>query len=523
MLLLCSCGAESAPVGGTLSSEDILEDQPLISGDVTDELPPETRPEITEPTFNVPEYSEAEIEAVEVDVQYCLQMYQAEDGELSGFSAISGFREGYIGNGYVSGVSLEGSELRITVGAVSDQHYNITLCAASNQPLTGIMYIDGTAVGRFSLSGSASFEAVKFENIFLSEGEHTVSFGKLTAEADIDYIILEDTGAVADFVYDVVGVLSNGKASEEARELYDYLCSSYGNVTLTAQQCSQGSNDEIYEILRYTGKYPAIRFGEMMNYGCDIDSGDIEYAINYAQNGGIVGYVWHWVKGGSIYAEKSDFDLSEAVNAHDIARLSEAKLSELYESGGVSDESISLLEDIDKIAEQLTRLKELDIPVLFRPLPEASGGWYWWGEDKDAYLWLYKLIYYRLTDYWHLDNIIWVWNGQSTDWYVGDEWCDIISLDIYDFSGEMWDNSSRVNLLHKMSEISQNKPIVISECNVLPRPVSMAQDRAFWGYACVWSGEYVSESDVFGGDMTESEWVMFYNCSKTITREEIAY
>ncbi len=522
VLLLCSCGAQSAPVGGTLSSEDVKDETPLVSGDVT-EQPPETRPEITEPTFVIPEFSESKIEAIETDMQYCLEMYQAEDGELSGFSAIADFREGYIGNGYVSGVSLEGSNLRITVDAVSNQHYNITLCAATNQPMTGNLYIDNIAVGRFSLAGSVGFEAVKFENIYLAKGEHIISFGKLSAEADIDYIILEDSRSVADFTYETVGALSNSKASEEARKLYSYLCASFGNVTLTAQQCAQGTNDEIYEILRYTGKYPAIRFGEMMNYGVGIDSGDIEYAINYAENGGIVGYVWHWVKGGSIYADKSDFNLSDAVNAHDIARLNESKLNELYEGGGVSDESLSLLEDIDKIAEQFLRLKELDIPVLFRPLPEASGGWYWWGEDKDAYLWLYKLIYHRLTDYWHLDNIIWVWNGQSKDWYVGDEWCDIIALDIYDFSKETWTTSSRVNLLHSSREISSAKPIVISECNVLPNPINMANDNALWGYACVWSGEYVSEDGAFGGDMTETEWVMFYNSSATITREEIAY
>lgn len=523
MLLLCSCGAEPRPAQGSLQSENVLEEPPLVSEDSTGEAFPEEKPQITEPSFDIPTFSESDIKATQINSQYCLEMYQAENGEMSGFSAIADFREGYIGNGYVSGVSLEGSSLRITVKAVSDQHYNITLCAASNQAMTGIMYIDGTAVGKLSLSGSRNFEAVKFENIYLPKGEHAVSFGKLSSEADIDYIILEDSRAIADFSYNVIGALSNSKASEEAKALYSYLCDNYGKTTLTAQQCSQGSNDELYEILRYTGKYPAIRFGEMMNYGCGIDSGDIEYAINYAQNGGIVGYVWHWVKGGSIYSDKSDFDLVGAVNAHDIARLNKEKFKELYESGGVSDESVSLLEDIDKIAEQFTRLKELDIPVLFRPLPEASGGWYWWGEDKDAYLWLYKLIYYRLTDYWHLDNIIWIWNGQNADWYVGDEWCDIISLDIYDHSGENWDSSSRVNLLHQMDKISQAKPIVISECNVLPGPVNMVQDRALWGYACVWSGEYVSKSDVFGGDMSETEWVVFYNCSKTVTRDEIKY
>ncbi len=525
LVLLAGCGAQTTPVGGTLASDDAAPPEQIVTEDIT-ETPPqqEEKPIITEPDFDIPTYGQSELEEIDFDVQYCLEMYQAEGGELSGFAAIADFREGFIGDGYVSGVSLPDSELRITVESVANQHYNITLCAASDQPMTGVMYVDGSAFGSFRLSGSGSFEAVKFENIYLTQGEHYVTLGKLGAEADIDYIILEDSKEVVDFIYNAGGVLSNSKASDKAIELYEYLCLNYGKATLSAQQCSQGTNNEIYEVLRYTGKYPAIRFGELMDYATGADSGDIEYAIDYAQNGGIVGYVWHWVKGGSVYSEKSDFDLKKAVNAHDIGRMDESKLNDLYESGGVSDEAMSLLADIDEIAAELLRLKELDIPVLFRPLPEASGGWYWWGEDTDAYLWLYRLIYLRLTDYWHLDNLIFVWNGQDKDWYVGDEWCDIISLDIYDFSGEAWDISSRVNLLHTAQRISASKPVVISECNVLPAPVNIVNDRAYFGYACVWSGGYVTdEQGGFGGDMDESEWVVFYNSSATITRDELDF
>ncbi len=525
LLLLTGCANDYLPSDTTLATEDLTLPDVNVTQDVTDvPVPDETKPIITEPDFEIPSFAQSDIEAIDYSVQYCLEMYQAEEGELSGFAAVADFREGYIDNGYVSGVSLPDSNLRITVDSVSNQHYNVTLCAASDKQMSGIMYVDGEVFGSFSLSGSGKFEAVKFENIYLSQGEHYITFGKFSAEADIDYIILEDSKDIIDFTYNAGGVLSNSKASQEAIELYSYLCQNYGKAILSAQQCSQGSNNEIYEVLRYTGKYPAIRFGELMNYAVGEDSGDIEYAIDYAQKGGIVGYVWHWVKGGSVYAEKSDFDLAKAVNAHDIGRMNEKKLLELYENGGVSDEAMSVLADIDEIAAELLRLKELDIPVIFRPLPEASGGWYWWGKDKDDYIWLYRLIYLRLVDYWHLDNLIFVWNGQDADWYVGDEWCDIISLDIYDFSGEAWDSSSRVNFLHTAQRVSAQKPVVISECNVLPNPVNAARDNAYFGYACVWSGEYVTDAQGgFGGDMDESEWVVFYNSKAVITRDELTF
>lgn len=91
-----------------------------------------------------------------------------------------------------------------------------------------------------------------------------------------------------------------------------------------------------------------------------------------------------------------------------------------------------LMADIDAIAEQLLILKEAKVPVLFRPLHEASGGWFWWGASgPEAYKELYRLLYDRLTNEYGLDNLIWVWNGQDAEWYPGDEYVDIIGEDIY--------------------------------------------------------------------------------------------
>ncbi len=35
------------------------------------------------------------------------------------------------------------------------------------------------------------------------------------------------------------------------------------------------------------------------------------------------------------------------------------------------------------------------------------------------------------TEHHHLDNLIWGWNNPLPEGYVGDEFCDIISLDQY--------------------------------------------------------------------------------------------
>jgi mannan endo-1,4-beta-mannosidase len=91
-----------------------------------------------------------------------------------------------------------------------------------------------------------------------------------------------------------------------------------------------------------------------------------------------------------------------------------------------------ILRDIDAIAVQLKRLQSAHIPVLFRPLHEAEGGWFWWGAqgpEPSKKLWV--LLYNRLTNYHKLNNLIWVWNSIAESWYPGDSIVDILSADVY--------------------------------------------------------------------------------------------
>ena len=85
-----------------------------------------------------------------------------------------------------------------------------------------------------------------------------------------------------------------------------------------------------------------------------------------------------------------------------------------------------LLRDIDAIAVQLLRLQAANIPVLWRPLHEAEGGWFWWGAfGPENAKTLYRLVYKRLTETHKLRNLIWVWNSVSPAWYPGDDVVDI--------------------------------------------------------------------------------------------------
>lgn len=100
-------------------------------------------------------------------------------------------------------------------------------------------------------------------------------------------------------------------------------------------------------------------------------------------------------------------------------------------------------QQLDLIAEGLSQLQDSGVVVLFRPLHEMNGGWFWWGGPdpvKFKALWKQVFDYFTLTK--KLNNLIWVFapNKQNTSntttpapafYYPGHEYVDITGLDNY--------------------------------------------------------------------------------------------
>ena len=446
-------------------------------------------------------------------------VYEAKDARLLG----SAYIQKIAGHTFVTGLEKEGDGFVLTVDVPASGFYDLIFSQKSPNGAykENTVQVDGINAGSVSAEKNRWTEAT-LEFVYLTAGSHEIGLTKSWGWVYTESLAIRPSQALSEDLYDVEPTLCNPNASDNAKRLMTYLCDCYGKVTLSGQYCDDGMyGSENATIWRTTGgKYPAILGLDLIEYSPSrvshgSSSTAIEKAIEYWQKGGIVTFCWHWnapekyITGqwySAFYTHSCNLDLAAIMNGQD-------------------EEGYALLmSDIDVIAKQLTRLKDAGVPVLWRPLHEASGGWFWWGNaGADAYLKLYRLLYDKLTYEYGLNNLIWVWNGQDADWYPGDEYVDIIGWDIY--PGEHVYSSQAATFLKATRVTSARKLITLSENGCLPDPEEMARDGIIWSYFGTWSGEFVVKNknfNLYSEQYTEAEMLnKVYWDEKIITRDEL--
>ena len=297
------------------------------------------------------------------------------------------------------------------------------------------------------------------------------------------------------------GNLSNENAIESADELYQYLQSIEGKACLTGQQESywvDGPDYEINHIYQNTGKAPAIR-------GFDFIAATFEdvteRALAWHEAGGIVTISWH---------TGIDF-----CSAFDESKTDDLNWEEAFTVG--TDTYNALLEGMDRAVPYLKELEDAGVPVLWRPFHEMDGGWFWWSKGgADNFVKLWQLMYSRYTDYWELDNLIWVLaysDNIETDkrlWYPGDDYVDIVGADSYS------SDNSRLELLYNTCNAIRpvGMPIVQHECNaILSKEQSVIMP---WTYFLTWHTGALLDYN------TTEHLRDIYNSDYFITRDELA-
>lgn len=441
--------------------------------------------------------------------------YEAENGKLSNdMSVISGGNAS--GGKTVGKFESNSSYCQISITVPADAVYDIVIRSKGiGGSKENDIYTDGKKVGTFT-SENNKFSDYTVSAVSLTKGDHNIRIIKSWGWIELDKITVKTGAKISNSTYNVTSSLVNRNATANTKKLYSFLKDSYGKYVITGQQCDGGINgNEFKAIKNLTGDYPALLGLDMMDYtpsrtALGASSSAVEKAIEFANKGGIVTFCWHWNAPteylnstanssdgwwGGFYTQSSKFDIAKVMNGQD------AKGKKLLDR------------DIKEIAKQLKRLEKAGVPVIWRPLHEGSGGWFWWGaKGSDAYKKLWKYLYKELTNTYGCNNLIWVYNGQSADWYPGDEYVDIVGEDIYPGNHVYDPQVSRFK--QAINYGSKTKITALTENGCIFDIDSAVSINALWSWFMTWGGEFTVNGSNYSEKYTEKSVIKKMYASK---------
>ncbi len=204
-----------------------------------------------------------------------------------------------------------------------------------------------------------------------------------------------------------------------------------------------------------TGQKPGIIGIDLACYGVDLmNKNDIQWSalicdlVEFAMNGGIVTASSHW--------ENPSGNTMGSARCRGLLGYNNTKsgyekdFRDLITEG--TEYNTALKKELDANARFLKVLGDNGVPVIWRPLHEANGNWFWFCTVQNSVtldpsyiinLWRYVHDYY--TKELGLDNLIWNYapnvSGNVNDTpgktmsttylYPGDEYCDMVGVDWY--------------------------------------------------------------------------------------------
>lgn len=297
------------------------------------------------------------------------------------------------------------------------------------------------------------------------------------------------------------------------------------------------------DIKDVTGDYPAV-------YGWDIaglekdDANNIDgvpfekmkqYIIEANERGGISTISWH-------------FDNpATGKNAWDNTPNS---LKTILPGGENHQKFTSWLDKAANFFLSLKDKKGKNIPILFRPYHELTGGWFWWGKgnctsEEFKTAWKFTFEYLQKKG---VHNLIYVYNTSSFNTkddflanYPGDDFADIISFDSYQNNNDK-DGQKFIEEVQKQLKIideighEKHKLTAIAEAGyeAVPDPkwwtgtLSKAIGDYKISYVLLWRNHGWQENEKkmhyyapFKGQVSEKDFIEYYNLDKTLFEKDI--
>ncbi len=285
--------------------------------------------------------------------------------------------------------------------------------------------------------------------------------------------------------------LCNPNASAKAQQLYKTLWELQGQKIISGTVANVDWNiKEAENVYGWTKQWPVLNVFDFIHYNNSkdvnpsgwLDYSDITIVKNWAAAGGLVGAMWHWNQldnSGKNYTCTPGNALNQtSFNVRSVMTTD-------------SPEYQTVIKQMDQIAGYLKKMQEAGIVVIWRPLHEGAGNiynngtaWFWWGTGgADAYIYLWKLMYDRFTNYHKLNNLIWVWTGdvKGKAFYPGDAYVDVIGCDSYSCSVR-----NMVDAYTSLRQAFPKKIITLSECGNGDQ-AKLAALNTIWAGGATWS------------------------------------
>jgi hypothetical protein len=423
-----------------------------------------------------------------------LTAVEAENGILNGVTAADSI-PGYSGTGYVTGLDEDDNYIRVSFNSPSSDLYRVVIrylgtSGKSNQHVA----INGSFTATVNFPASDAFTDTDAGGFVLQQGSNTLTISRDSGSAEIDRI---DIYKIDTKTYAISPELVDTAATDETKALYDLLKLQFGDRIISGQ-----THDYYDEVETLTGLSPLLRAGDFQSYTNGysylwdnniqdhtfgkLDNGTVSELINwYNTTGrkGIVSLHWHWHSptGGqagtnTFYTDFTDFDITRAVTPG-------------------TPEYDSIISDIDEIGFQLKRFQDAGVPILWRPLHEAGGGWFWWGaKGPEACLELYNILFDRLKNHHQLHNLIWVWSSPEPEWYPGNDKVDIIGQDSYPGNFNYDNQKPAFDMLYMLTR--GEKLIAMTENGPIPDPEACLEQGAPWLYFMSWNNLVTEQNAV---------------------------
>ena len=416
---------------------------------------------------------------------------EAADARLDGVTIATAI-PGYTGRGYVGNFAHQGDKIVFTLPNAKPGIYSVSIRYSAPLGEKGYdLVVNGVrSSGILPKTGNA-FATHPAGKVELLAGQNMLAVERGWGYYSVNALDLRPAPPPLPLPKPPF-TLSDPQASAGTRALMRRLIGLYGVKTLSGQY-ENADNNYIHTV---TGKMPAIYGDDFIEYSPSrVAHGAKPVATDRmlarAKGGQIITASWHWNAPSGLLDREITDARGKAVDARWYKGFyTNATTFDVQKAlaNPKSPEYALLLRDMDVIAAQLQRLSDAHVTVLWRPLHEAAGGWFWWGaRGPGPFKQLWRLMHDRLTKVHHLHNLIWIdCSGGSPNWYPGDAYIDVVGVDAYpsdvtDPLSATWDKLAK--------EYGGRKLLALTEFGGVPDVPKMRRYGVRPSYFVSWTGD----------------------------------